>query len=192
MSTIRPTWLVRRTKVVAVCRAAFHQHTRTDIRGCNDNVVAQIKSFACRHHGCTQDSAVARQLLAAEEVVGTWASVDLAAAIRKLASVALKARRQNELSLIRTRMIRPGKAPQRFISHTVKPYRAPREHYAFIADLYSSLIFSLTIRHSWPGFIHLRIPEHFATARKFVPAPFAALPSSHLDGLQNIPVSVLS
>jgi hypothetical protein len=30
------------------------------------------------------------------------------------------------------------------------------------------------------------------TARKFVPAPFAALPSSHLDGLQNIPVSVLS
>ena len=43
-------------------------------------------------------SAVARQLLAAEEVVGTWASVDLAAAIRKLASVALKARRQNEFS----------------------------------------------------------------------------------------------
>ena len=47
---------------------------------------------------------------AAEEVVGTWASVDLAAAIRKLASVALKARRQNELSLIRTRMIRSGKS----------------------------------------------------------------------------------
>ena len=45
-------------------------------------------------------------LLAAEEVVGTWASADLAAAIRKLASVALKARRQNELSLIRTRMVR--------------------------------------------------------------------------------------
>ena len=42
----------------------------------------------------------------AEEVVGTWATVDLAAAIRKLASVALKARRQNELSLIRMRMIR--------------------------------------------------------------------------------------
>jgi hypothetical protein len=71
---------------------------------------------------------------AAEEVVGTWASVDLAAAIRKLASVALKARRQNELSLIRTRMVRSGKATQRFISRTVKPYRAPREHYAFIAD----------------------------------------------------------
>jgi hypothetical protein len=123
---------------------------------------------------------------------GTLASVDLAAAIRKLASVALKARRQNELSLIRSRMIRSGKATQRFISRTVKPYRAPRERYVFIADLYSSLIFSLTIRHSWPGFIHLRIPEHFATARKFVPAPFAALPSSHLDGLQNIPVSVLS
>ena len=35
-------------------------------------------------------------LLAAEAVVGTWPSVDLAAAIRKLASVALKARRQNE------------------------------------------------------------------------------------------------
>ena len=68
------------------------------------------------------------------EVVGTWASVDLAAAIRKLASVALKARRQNELSLIRTRMIRSGKATQRFTSRTVKPYRAPREHYAFIAD----------------------------------------------------------
>ena len=33
-----------------------------------------------------------------EEVVGTWASVDLAAAIWKLASVALKARRQNECS----------------------------------------------------------------------------------------------
>jgi hypothetical protein len=31
-----------------------------------------------------------------------------------------------------------------------------------------------------------RTPEHFATARKFVPAPIAALPSSHLDGLQNI------
>ena len=61
-------------------------------------------------------------------------SGDLAAAIRKLASVALKARRQNELSLIRTRMIRSGKATQRFISRTVKPYRAPREHYAFIAD----------------------------------------------------------
>jgi hypothetical protein len=60
--------------------------------------------------------------------------VDLAAAIRKLASVALKARRQNELSLIRTRMVRSGKATQRFISRTVKPYRAPREHYAFIAD----------------------------------------------------------
>jgi hypothetical protein len=29
-------------------------------------------------------SAVVRRLLAAEEVVGTWASVDLAAAIRKL------------------------------------------------------------------------------------------------------------
>ena len=35
-------------------------------------------------------AAVARQLLAvADEVVGTWASGDLAAAIRKLASVAL-------------------------------------------------------------------------------------------------------
>ena len=79
-------------------------------------------------------SAVARQLLAAEAVVGTWPSVDLAAAIRKLASVALKARRQNELSLIRARMVRSGKATQRFISRTVKPYRAPREHYAFIAD----------------------------------------------------------
>src|SRR5258708_28291752 len=63
-------------------------------------------------------SAVARQLLAAEEVVGTCASVDLAAAIRKLASVALKARRQNELSLNRTRMVRSGKATQRFVSRT--------------------------------------------------------------------------
>ena len=34
----------------------------------------------------------------------------------------------------------------------------------------------LTVRRSWPGFIHLRIPEHFATARKFVPAPFACAP----------------
>ena len=50
--------------------------------------------FAPFHTG----SAVARQLLAAEAVVGTWPSVDLAAAIRKLASVALKARRQNEFS----------------------------------------------------------------------------------------------
>jgi hypothetical protein len=50
-----------------------------------------------------------------EEVVGTWASVDLAAAIR-------------------TRMIRSGKATQRFTSRTVKPYRAPREHYALTAD----------------------------------------------------------
>jgi hypothetical protein len=67
----------------------------TDIRGCNDNVVAQIKSspIGTRLH---TGSAVARELLAAEQVVGTWASVDLAAAIRKLASVALKARRQNE------------------------------------------------------------------------------------------------
>ena len=49
----------------------------------------------------------------------------------------LKHGRQNELSLIRTRMIRSGRgaeAPQRFISRTVKPYCAPREHYAFIAD----------------------------------------------------------
>ena len=134
MSTIRPTWLVRRTKVVAVCRAAFHQYTRTDIRGCNDNVVAQNQEFRLSPSRLHTGSAVARQLLAAEEVVGTWASVDLAAAIRKLASVALKARRQNELSLIRTRMVRSGKATQRFISRTVKPYRAPREHYAFIAD----------------------------------------------------------
>ena len=29
---------------------------------------------------------------------------------------------------------RSGKATQRFVSRTVKPYRAPREHYAFIAD----------------------------------------------------------
>jgi hypothetical protein len=124
--------------------------------------------------------------------IGTWASADLAAAIRKLASVALKARRQNELSLIRTSMVRSGKATQRFISRTVKPYRAPREHYVFIADcIHRYFSFSLS-RHSWPGFIHLRIPEHFSTARKFAPAPFAALPSSHLDGLQNIPVSVLS
>jgi hypothetical protein len=137
MSTIRPTWLVRRTKVVAVCRAAFHQRTRTDIRGCNDNVVAQNQEFRLSPSRLHTGSAVARQLLAAEEVVGTWASVDLAAAIRKLASVALKARRQNELSLIPTRMIRSGRgaeAPQRFISRTVKPYRAPREHYAIIAD----------------------------------------------------------
>jgi hypothetical protein len=51
------------------------------------------------------------------------------------ASVALKARRQNELSLILTRIIRSGKATQRLISRTVKPFRVPREHYAFIADL---------------------------------------------------------
>jgi hypothetical protein len=38
---------------------------------------------------------------------------------------------KNELSLIRAHMIRFGKATQRFISRTVKPYRAPREHYAF-------------------------------------------------------------
>jgi len=134
MSTIRPTWLLQRTKVVAVCRAAFHQHTRTDIRGCNDNVVAQNQGFRLSPSRLHTGSAVVRRLLAAEEVVGTLASVDLAAAIRKLASVALKARRQNELSLIRTRMVRSGKATQRFISRTVKPYRAPREHYAFIAD----------------------------------------------------------
>jgi hypothetical protein len=134
MSTIRPTWLVRRTKVVAVCRAAFHQHTRTDIRGCNDNrllrksrvlpVAITVAHRVCRLSG---NYPPPRRL-------STWASIDLAAAIRKLASVALKARRQNELSLIRTRMVRSGKATQRFISRTVKPYRAPSEHYAFIAD----------------------------------------------------------
>jgi hypothetical protein len=122
------------TKVVAVCRAAFHQHTRTDIRGCNDNrllrksrvspVAITVAHRVCRLSG---NYSPPRRL-------STWASVDLAAAIRKLASVALKARRQNELSLIRTRMVRSGKATQRFISRTVKPYRAPREHYAFIAD----------------------------------------------------------
>ena len=135
MSTIRPTWLVRRTKVVAVCRAAFHQHTRTDIRGCNDNVVAQNQEFRLSPSRLHTGSAVVRQLLAAEEVVGTWASVGPCRRHPELASVALKARRQNELSLIRTRLIRSGKATQRFISRTVKPYRAaPREHYAFIAD----------------------------------------------------------
>jgi hypothetical protein len=36
----------------------------------------------------------------------------------------------NELSLIRTRMIRSGKTTQRFTTARVKPYRAPREHYA--------------------------------------------------------------
>jgi hypothetical protein len=133
MSTIRPTWLVRRTKVVAVCRAAFHQRTRTDIRGCNDNVVAQNQEFRLSPSRLHTGSAVVRQLLAAEEVVGTWASVG-PCRHPELASVALKARRQNELSLIRTRLIRSGKATQRFISRTVKPYRAPREHYAFIAD----------------------------------------------------------
>ena len=36
--------------------------------------------------------------------------------------------------LNRTRMIRSGKAPQRFTSRTVNEgYRAPREHYAQIA-----------------------------------------------------------
>jgi hypothetical protein len=94
MSTIRPIWLVRRTKVVAISRAAFHQHSRTDIRGCNDNVVAQNQEFRLSPSRLHTGSAVVRQLLAAEEVVGTLASVDLAAAIRKLASVALKARRQ--------------------------------------------------------------------------------------------------
>jgi hypothetical protein len=91
MSTIRPTWLVRRTEVVAVCRAAFHQHTRTDIRDCNDKVVPANQEFRCRHHGCTQGLPIVRQLLAAQEVVATWVSVGLAAAIRKLASFVLKA-----------------------------------------------------------------------------------------------------
>ena len=106
MSTIRSTWLVRRTKVVAVCRAAFHQHTLTDIRGWNDNVVPanQVSPVAITvAHRVCRCQAITRP---PEQVVGTWPSVDLAAAIRKLASVALKARRQNELSLIRTRMIR--------------------------------------------------------------------------------------
>ena len=76
----------------------------------------------------------AQQLLAAEEVVGTWASVDLAAAIRKLASVALKARRQNELSLIRTRMIRSGKSDAAIYQPHGEAVSCPREHYAFIAD----------------------------------------------------------
>src|ERR1700730_5598691 len=168
MSTVRPT----AGSTHQSCRglsSGFPSAYATDIRGCNDNVVAQNQEFRLSPSRLHTGSAVVRQLLAAEEVVGTLASVDLAAAIRKLARVALKARRQNELSLIRTRMVRSGKATQRFIGRTVKPYRAPREHYAFIADLYSSLIFSLTIRHSWPGFIHLRIPEHFATARKFGP-----------------------
>jgi hypothetical protein len=115
-------------------QSGFHQHTLTDIRGCNDNVVPANQEFRLSPSRLHTGSAVAKQLLAAEEVVGTWASVDLAAAIRKLAGVALKARRLNELSLIRTRMIRSGKATQRFISRTVKPYRAPSEHYAFIAD----------------------------------------------------------
>jgi hypothetical protein len=69
-----------------------------------------------------------------EEVVGTWASVDLAAAIRKLASVALKARRQNELSLIRTRMIRFGKSDAAIYQPHGEVVSRPREHYAFIAD----------------------------------------------------------
>jgi hypothetical protein len=75
----------------------------------------------------------AQQLLAAEEVRDMSQRRPCRRHPRKLASVALKARRLNELSLIRTRMIRSGKATQRFISRTVKPYRAPREHY-FIAD----------------------------------------------------------
>ena len=76
-------------------------------------------------------------------------------------------------------------------SRTVKPYRAlvnlrPQlliviianflSHYpSFMAGIYSSA--------------HTRT---FCYSRKFVPAPFASLPRSHLDGLQNIPVSVLS
>ena len=87
--------------------------------------------------GVAQGLPLSGNYSAAEEALGTWVSFDLAAAIPKLASVVLKARRQNELSLIRTRMIRSGRgaeAPQRFISRTVKPYRAPREHYAIIAD----------------------------------------------------------
>jgi hypothetical protein len=67
-------------------------------------------------------------------VVGTWASVDLAAAIRKLASVALKARRQNELLFNRDAYDFALTKHRSVISRTVKPYRAPREHYAFIAD----------------------------------------------------------
>src|SRR5258708_36030084 len=63
MSTIRPTWLVRRTKVVAVYRAAFHQHMRTDIRGCNDNVVAQNQEFRLSPSRLHTGSAVVRQLL---------------------------------------------------------------------------------------------------------------------------------
>jgi hypothetical protein len=85
-----------------------------------------------RDHGYRFISRIVVQKVPA--FVGTWASVDLAAAIRKLASVALKAWRQNELSLIRTRMIRSGKETQRFISRTVKPYHAAREHHAFKAD----------------------------------------------------------
>ena len=135
MSTIRPTWLVQRTKVVAVCRAAFHQaYANRYSRLQRQPFVAQNQEVRLSPSRLHTGSAVVRQLLVAEEVVGTWASVVLAAAIRKLASVALIARRQNELSLIRTRMVRSGKATQRFISRTVKPYRAPREHYAFIAD----------------------------------------------------------
>jgi hypothetical protein len=61
MSTIRPTWLVQRIKVVAVCRAAFHQHTRTDIRGCNDNVVAQNQEVGMSPSRLHTGSVVARQ-----------------------------------------------------------------------------------------------------------------------------------
>jgi hypothetical protein len=63
MSTIRPTWLVRRTKVVAICRAAFHQHSRTDIRGCNDNVVAQNQEFRLSPSRLHTGSTVVRRLL---------------------------------------------------------------------------------------------------------------------------------
>jgi hypothetical protein len=117
-------WLVRRTKIARSVErlpsAYANRYSRLQRqRRCANQ---EFRLSPSRLH---TGSAVARQLLAAE---------DLAAAIRKLASVALKARRQNELSLIRTRLIRSGKATQRFISRTVKPYRAPREHYAFIAD----------------------------------------------------------
>ena len=108
MSTIRADPGRFDAPKLSVFRAALHQHTRTDIRGWNDNVVPANQEFRLSPSRLHTGSAVARQLLAAEEVVGTLASVDLAAAIRKLASVALKARRQNELSLIRTRIVRSG------------------------------------------------------------------------------------
>jgi hypothetical protein len=132
MSTIRPTWAGSTRQSCRGLSSGFPSAYAIDIRGCNDNVVPANQEFRLSPSRLHTGSAVARQLLAAEEVVGRPASI-LPTPSGNSRALPLKHGDRMNFS-IRTRMIRSGKAAQRFISRTVKPYRAPREHYAFIAD----------------------------------------------------------